>query len=79
MRRARFLRCLLPSWHRRERAFRDWYEDEVVGAVCDGRLAGSDAEEALRLPESVTGFREVRYPKEDAARARLSELLAAAG
>ena len=79
VRRARFLRRLLPSWHRRERAFRDWYEDEVVGAVCDGRLAGSAAEEALRLPESVTGFREVRYPKEDAARARLSELLAAAG
>jgi indolepyruvate ferredoxin oxidoreductase len=79
VRRARFLRRLLPSWHRRERAFRDWYEDEVVGAVCDGRLAGSAAEEALRLPESVTGFREVRYPKEDVARARLSELLAAAG
>ena len=40
VRRARFLRRLLPSWHRRERAFRDWYEDEVVGAVCDGRLRG---------------------------------------
>jgi indolepyruvate ferredoxin oxidoreductase len=75
LRRARVLRGLLPSWHRRERAFRDWYEAEVVGAVCDGRLAGAGAEEALRLPESVTGFREVRYPKEDAARARLAELL----
>jgi indolepyruvate ferredoxin oxidoreductase len=78
MARARFLRRLLPSWHRRERAFRDWFEGEVVGAVCDGRLAGAAAEEALRLPESVTGFREVRYPKEDAARARLAELLEAA-
>jgi indolepyruvate ferredoxin oxidoreductase len=68
---------MLPAWHRRERAFRDWYEDEVVGAVCDGRLAGPAAEEALRLPESVTGFREIRYPKEDAAYARLSELLSA--
>ena len=72
MPRARFLRRLMPAWHRRERAFRDWYEDEVVGAVCDGRLAGPAAEEALRLPESVTGFRGVRYPKEDAAYARLS-------
>jgi hypothetical protein len=50
----------------------------VVGAVCDGRLAGAAAEEALRLPEAVTGFRDVRYPKEDAAYARLSDLLAGA-
>ncbi|HEX2503310.1 MAG TPA: 2-oxoacid:acceptor oxidoreductase family protein [Miltoncostaeaceae bacterium] len=77
MSRARFLRRLLPAWHRRERAFREWYEEEVVGAVCDGRLAGPSAEAALRLPESVTGFREVRYPKEDAAYARLAELIGA--
>jgi indolepyruvate ferredoxin oxidoreductase len=75
MRRARFLRRLLPSWHRRERAFRDWYEGQVIGAVADGRLAGAAAEEALRLPERVTGFRDVRHPKEDAAYARLAELL----
>jgi indolepyruvate ferredoxin oxidoreductase len=77
MRRARFLRRLLPSWHRRERRFRDWYEREVIGAVCDGRLAGPAADEALRLPERVTGFRAVRHPKEDAAYARLEELLGA--
>ena len=75
MSRARLLRRLLPAWHRRERAFRDWYEAEVLGAVCDGRLAGAAAEEALRLPEAVTGFRDVRHPKEDAAYARLPELL----
>src|SRR5262249_39133614 len=74
-RRARFLRRLLPAWHRRERAFRDWYEREVVGAVCDGRLTGTAAEEALGLPSTVTGFREVRYPKEDVAYARLHELM----
>ena len=75
MRRAAVLRRLLPAWHRRERAFRDWYEDAALGAVCGGRLAGEAAEEALRLPEAVTGFRDVRYPKEDAAYARLAELL----
>jgi hypothetical protein len=68
---------MLPSWHRRERRFRDGYESEVLGAVCDGRLAGPAADEALRLPESVTGFRTVRYPKEDAAYARFDELLRA--
>jgi indolepyruvate ferredoxin oxidoreductase len=50
VRRARFLRRLMPSWHRRERAIRDWYLDEVVGAVHEGRLQGAAAEEALRLP-----------------------------
>jgi indolepyruvate ferredoxin oxidoreductase len=75
VRRARFLRRLLPSWHRRERAFRDWYVGEVVGAVHEGRLTGAAAEEALRLPETVTGFRGVRYPKEDAAYARFARLM----
>jgi indolepyruvate ferredoxin oxidoreductase len=74
-RRARFLRRLMPAWHRRERAFRDWYEREAVGAVAEGRLAGAAAEEAVRLPEQVTGYRGVRYPKEEAAYARLRELI----
>jgi indolepyruvate ferredoxin oxidoreductase len=75
VRRARFLRRLMPAWHERERTFRDWYETEVIPVVVSGRLARERADEALRLPESVTGYREVRYPKEDAARARFAELL----
>jgi indolepyruvate ferredoxin oxidoreductase len=75
VRPARFLRKLMPSWHRRERAFRDWYTGTVLDAVCAERLAGAAAEEALRLPERVTGYREVRYPKEDAAYARFTELM----
>jgi indolepyruvate ferredoxin oxidoreductase len=75
VRRARALRRLMPAWHRRERAFRDWYEQEALGAVCDGRLAGAAAQEALRLPEQVTGYRAVRYPKEEAAYARLRDLI----
>ncbi len=76
VRRAGFLRRLMPAWHTRERAFRDWYESDVLGAVCAGRLDRDAADEALRLPEHVTGFRQIRYPKEDAARARFAELLA---
>ena len=79
IRRARFLRRVMPAWHVRERAFRDWYETEVLRAVCSGRLTGGAADEAMRLPERVTGFRQIRYPKEDTARARLAELLAEAG
>jgi len=76
VRRARFLRRVMPAWHRRERAFRDWYEADVVAAVVAGRLAGDRADEALRLPERVTGYRQVRYPKEDVARERFGQLLA---
>ena len=75
VRRARFLRRLLPAWHRQERAFRDWYEAEVLAAIASGRLTGAQADEATRLPERVTGYREVRYPKQDAARARFAELV----
>jgi indolepyruvate ferredoxin oxidoreductase len=78
VRRARFLRRLMPAWHHRERAFRDWYATDVVGAVCSGQLSDAAADEALRLPERVTGFRQIRYPKEDAARARFAELMAEA-
>jgi indolepyruvate ferredoxin oxidoreductase len=74
-RRMRVLRRLMPAWHRRERAFRDWYIDEVVEAVVTGRVSGGDAEEVLRLPETVTGFRGVRYPKEDAAYERFREAM----
>jgi indolepyruvate ferredoxin oxidoreductase len=76
VRRARFLRRMLPGWHVRERAFRDWYSSHVLPAVLTGRLRGAAADEALRLPERVTGFRDVRYPKEDAAYARFGELAA---
>ena len=69
MRRARSCAGCSPSWHERERAFRDWYGPRPSGRLpADGRQRRA-AEEALRLPETVTGFREVRYPKEDAARA----------
>jgi indolepyruvate ferredoxin oxidoreductase len=75
VRRARFLRRLMPAWHRRERAFRDWYEHDVLGALAKGALAGPAAEEAVRLPEQVTGYRAVRHPKEEAAYARFLQLI----
>ena len=32
--------------------------------------------EALSVPETVTGYREVRYPKQEAARAKAESILA---
>ena len=59
----------LPGWHKREVAFRDWY----VGLLTRVNLS-TDYEKALRVlrsPEQVSGYREVRYPKQDQARQRV--------
>ena len=64
----------LPGWHRREIDFREWYLGTVMPAVTSGSLSDSLAEEAVRLPERVTGYRDVRHPKDAAARERFSEL-----
>ena len=56
----------LPGWHKREVAFRDWY----IGLLTRVNLS-TDYEKAvgiLKSPEEVTGYREVRYPKQDRAR-----------
>lgn len=70
MKRMRWLRRVLPDWHRREREFRDWY----VSLLPRFTDLATDASryrtflKVLQLPESVTGYREIRYPKMDAAR-----------
>jgi hypothetical protein len=58
----------LPGWHRREVAFRDWY-----GGLLDRVGLANDAgyQQALRVlscPEEVSGYREIRYPKQDRVR-----------
>jgi indolepyruvate ferredoxin oxidoreductase len=80
MREAKFLRRLMPSWHAKEKAFRDWYFD-----LADQFAAPLDAEayaawlKILRLPEEATGYREVRYPRMQRARDQAAELLATLG
>jgi indolepyruvate ferredoxin oxidoreductase len=59
---------LLPGWHAREVAFREWYLsllDRV--SLNDANYAASV--QVLKCAEDVTGYREVRYPKMDAAKA----------
>ena len=76
MRRAKFLRRVLVGWHGKERGFRDWYCDLLE------RFAFSSASDyqrwlsILRLPESVRGYREIRYEKMEEARAQAEKLLA---
>ena len=59
----------LPGWHARETAFRAWY-----AGLLDRVTLATDAgyEQALRVLNcvtDVTGYREIRYPKMDQARA----------
>jgi len=58
----------LPGWHKREAAFRDWYVG-LLDRVNLANEAGYDqAVRVLRCAEEVTGYREVRYPKQDRVR-----------
>lgn len=76
MRRAKFMRRLLPAWHARERAFRDWYF-EIADQFQAPRDPAAYATwlKILRLPEEATGYREVRYPKMELAQSRAAEML----
>jgi indolepyruvate ferredoxin oxidoreductase len=75
-----FLRKWMPRWHRREKEFRDWYislVDQFQGADIDSESQYNRWLAVLDTPRPVTGFREVRYPKMDAARKRVDALFAA--
>ncbi|HTB22968.1 MAG TPA: DUF6537 domain-containing protein, partial [bacterium] len=71
MKHAKFLRPLMPAWHRRDRQFRDWY----IGLVKDWP-GGPDPRwlELLSLTADVKGYREIRYKGVDKALARAAEL-----
>ena len=76
MRRGKFLRRMLPLWHEKERHFRQWYFDLADRFSAPANPAAYAAwVEILRLPESATGYREVRYPRLAAARQRADQLL----
>jgi len=76
MARCGWLRKLMPKWHKREKAFRDWYEKLIDSAEWETDKQYQRWAEALAVPESVTGFREIRYPKQEAARAKAEAILA---
>lgn len=72
MKHFRWLRQVMPTWHRREREFRDWY----IGLVNNFNVADYDRQvQALRCVEPVKGYREVRYPKMDEAKRKVEALL----
>ncbi|CAB4244087.1 Indolepyruvate ferredoxin oxidoreductase [Methylacidimicrobium sp. AP8] len=76
MRRAKFLRRILVGWHQKERSFRDWYCGLLERFSFSSPSEYQRWLEILRLPESVRGYREIRYRKMEEARARAESLLA---
>jgi len=71
MRRAKFLRRLLPKWHAQEKAFRDWYLQLIQNFGYQNKEQYHLWLDILRCPDAVTGYREVRYPKMEAARRKV--------
>lgn len=70
-----FARGLLPKWHAKEKAYRDWFMGVVDRFEYDGPRDYQRWVAILSTPANVTGFREVRYPKQDAARKKAEALL----
>jgi indolepyruvate ferredoxin oxidoreductase len=66
----------IPGWHKRETSFRDWYVGllEQVSLTTPGEY--ERALNVLKCPEQVSGYREVRYPKMDRAKAFVAAELA---
>lgn len=75
MKQCKFLRRWLPGWHHREKEFRNWYVDCVkkFNFFMDDSAYHAYLE-ILRLPESVRGYRHIRYPKMEEAQ-RKAEIL----
>jgi indolepyruvate ferredoxin oxidoreductase len=64
-----------PGWHAREVAFRDWYIKLLDRVNLSNEMDYQQAVRVLRCYEDVNGYREVRYPKLDRARAAVEEEL----
>jgi indolepyruvate ferredoxin oxidoreductase len=75
LRHCRWLRKLLPGWHVKEKDFRSWYMKLVDGCAVTEAWRYDLWLEILQSPEAVTGYREVRHPKQEVARQKVSELM----
>ena len=75
LKHTRWLRRLMPQWHRREKEFRDWYIALVENfRNGNGRESYDRYVQALRCVEEVRGYREIRYPKMEAAKRKAEDL-----
>ncbi len=78
MKRMKFLRLLMPSWHKREKAFRAWYQGLTAKFEYQSPAEYRRWVRALSVPEEVRGYREVRYPKMEIAMEKAQAILSGA-
>ncbi len=76
LRSLRFLRRVLPWYHKEERQCLRWYDTVVDGFAFVDEASYRQYVEVLRTAESITGYAEVRGKRIEAARARAQQLLA---
>ncbi len=76
MKNLRFLRKIWPEWHAPEKAFRAWYENVVSGfnIFADNELYDMYVK-LFELPATIKGYRNIRYPKIEAAVSAGEELI----
>jgi len=79
MKGMKFLRKLLPSWHKEERDFRDWFAALVKGFRYESEKEYENYVRVLELPNEVRGYREVIWPKMNSAYKMASYLLNGGG
>ena len=75
MKRMKFLRRWLSQWHAKEKEFREWYIQEVIDTFSPTDENYAKYVEALECPETVRGYREIRYPTMEAAKQKVEKLL----
>ncbi len=79
MRSLRFLRKPMFWYRLRERRFLRWYEQIVDGFCSADESSYEQYVELLRLPDTVRGYAEIRWPKMKQARDRAAQMLARSG
>lgn len=75
MKHMKFLRRLMPAWHKREKGFRAWYEALVDRFEYTSPEMYERWVAVLSLPEEVRGYRLVRYPKMEQAMEQAEKIL----
>jgi indolepyruvate ferredoxin oxidoreductase len=75
MKHMRWLRAVLPAWHKREKEYREWYIGLLGQFQYHDRPSYELWVKILRVPEEAIGFREIRYPKMDAGQKQVAEWL----
>ncbi len=78
MKRMKFLRFLLPGWHRREKEFRSWYQELTSRFEFKSSVEYRRWVRALSVPEEVRGYRQIRYPKMEIAKQKAEAILSGA-